>query len=112
MLERAAEEAGWREAEGDLMRGKEGAQSEVQRLATEQRSRPLRQWRTGFWRPICGRGPSYGRRPSYDDPMLRKWMKGRDPGQAHQRRNAHRTRAMRRTAMGGQRWGDDDVRRG
>ena len=37
VLERAAEEAGWREAEGDLMRGKEGAQSEVQRLATEQR---------------------------------------------------------------------------
>ena len=48
VLERAAEEAGWREAKGDLMRGKEGAQSEVQRLATEQRIETLETMEDGI----------------------------------------------------------------
>ena len=48
MLERATEEAGWREAEGDLMRGKEGAQSEVQRLVTEQRIETLETMEDGI----------------------------------------------------------------
>ena len=96
-LERAANEAKWRDVEDAARREEEGERLEVQRLVVERRNgglSPLRGRRPNVWRPIYGRSPrysrssSYGRRPSddrrqsYNDLMPRQWRKGRDTRKA------------------------------
>ena len=60
---------------------------------------PLRGHSSNVWRPICGKKPSYGRGPSYNNPRSRKRRKGRYPGWARWRKKNLRTRTTRRTAM-------------